>query len=241
MSSPIRRQARRVAVLCLFWGAVASPSLADQPLTYDRVSFAVTSERQVQTDEVAAVLAAQRQGAKAAELAREVNGLVTWGLKQAKAVPKVQVQTLAYETVPVYLKGSLSGWRVTQSIRLRARDAAVISELIGRLQERLLLQSVDYVVSDDRRKAAEADLIGRTLDAFKARARLIAERMGQPHYRMVEMHVNTGGQPPTPLFRSAPVGRAAAAEASTPVPPSIGAGMQTLRVGISGVIELQAQ
>jgi predicted secreted protein len=241
MSSPIRRQARRVAVLCLFWGAVASPSLADQPLTYDRVSFAVTSERQVQTDEVAAVLAAQRQGAKAAELAREVNGLVTWGLKQAKEVPKVQVQTLAYETVPVYLKGSLSGWRVTQSIRLRARDAAVISELIGRLQERLLLQSVDYVVSDDRRKAAEADLIGRTLDAFKARARLIAERMGQPHYRMVEMHVNTGGQPPTPLFRSAPVGRAAAAEASTPVPPSIGAGMQTLRVGISGVIELQAQ
>jgi len=241
MLLPIRRKALSIAGLWLLWGGFASQTLADQPLTYDRVSFGVTSERQVQAGEVVAVLAAQRQGAKAADLAREVNGLVTWGLKQAKAVPKVQVQTLAYETVPVYLKGSLSGWRVTQNIRLRAKDAARLSELIGRLQERLLLQSVDYVVSDDRRRAAEADLIGSTLAAFKARAHLIAEHMGQPHYRMVEMHVNTGGQPPTPLFRSAPVGLAAPSEASAPVPPSIGAGMQTLRVGISGVIELQAQ
>jgi predicted secreted protein len=110
MPPAVRRQALRVAVLCLLWGALASPSLADQPLTYDRVSFAVTSERQVQADEVVAVLAAQRQGAKAADLAREVNGLLTWGLEQAKMAPKVQVQTLAYETVPVYRKGRLSGW-----------------------------------------------------------------------------------------------------------------------------------
>lgn len=241
MPLPAPLQVLRIAVLCLLLGAVTSPSLADQPLTYDRVSLAVAAERQVQADEVVAVLAAQRQGAKAADLAREVNGLVTWGLEQAKAVTQVQVQTLAYETVPVYLKGSLSGWRITQSIRLRAKDAAVLSGLIGRLQERLLLRSVDYVVSDERRKAAEADLIGRTLDAFKARARLIAKRMGQPDYRMVEMQVNAGGQPPTPLFRSARVGPAAAADASAPAPPSLGAGMQTLRVGISGVIELQAQ
>jgi predicted secreted protein len=240
MALPSRRQVLWIVGFCLLWGGVARASLADQPLTYDRVSFAVASERQVQADEVIAVLAAQRQGAKAAELAREVNGLVTWGLKEAKAVPQVQVQTLAYETVPVYTKGSLSGWRVTQSIRLRAKDAAALSELIGRLQEKLLLQSVDYQVSDDHRKTVEADLIGASLDAFKARARLIAERLGQPHYRMVDMQVDTGGQAPVPLYRSARVGLAAA-DAGAPVPPSIGAGMQTLHVRVSGVIELQAE
>jgi predicted secreted protein len=240
MSSPSRSALFPViAGLAVLLGTSGPVCAAEAP-TYDRISFSVSSEEQVPADQVVAVLAAQRQGAKAADLAGEVNGLVAWGLKEAESVPAVHAETLAYETTPVYQRGNVSGWRVRQSIRLKATDATALSELIGRLQERLLLQSVDYSVSEDRRKSVEAGLIVGSLDAFKDRARLIAERMGQPRYRVVEVHVDTGGQPPVPLFRAA----AAAFEessAGSPMPPSIGAGMQTLRVQVSGVIELQAQ
>ncbi|MGA7979162.1 MAG: SIMPL domain-containing protein [Chromatiaceae bacterium] len=240
MLSPLRIKAFLFIYALVVLIAGTGASRAAEAPTYDRIRFSVSTEQQIQADQVVAVLAAQRQGAKAAELAREVNGLITWGLDQAKSVPEVQAQTLAYETTPVYAKGSLSGWRVAQSIKLEATDATALSELVGRLQDRLLLQSVDYALSADRRKTVEAELIRSSLDAFKDRARLIAERMGQPHYRIVEAQVDTDGHTPPPLYRSAPVALAAA-EAGAPVPPSIGAGMQMLRVRVSGVIELQPQ
>jgi predicted secreted protein len=217
-----------------------APGLGAEPLTYDRVSFPVSAEREVPADQVMAVLAAQRQGPKAAELAKEVNATVAWGLDQAKEVPAVQAQTLAYATTPVYSNGSLNGWRITQSIKLQSKDAAATSELIGRLQARMLLQSVDYGLSEEKKQAVEADLIAGALADFKDRAKLIGERLGQPHYRLVEMRIDTEGANPPPVFRSAAVGLAAA-EAASPPPPSIGAGVQLLRVRLSAVIELQAQ
>jgi predicted secreted protein len=217
-----------------------APGLGAERLTYDRVSFPVSAEREVPADQVVAVLAAQRQGPKAAELAKAVNEIVAWGLDQAKEVPTVHAQTLAYATTPVYLKGSLNGWRITQSIKLQSKDAAALSELIGRLQARMLLQTVDYSLSEEKKKAVEADLIGSALADFKDRAKLIGERLGQPQYRLVEMRIDTEGASPPPVFRSAAVGLAAAEAASPPLP-SIGAGVQLLRVRASAVIELQAQ
>ena len=210
-------------------------SVHSDSLTYDRISLSVSVETEVETDLLVAVLAAQREGTDAAQLAGEVNSLVDWALNQAKAEAQVESETLGYTTNPVYSKGNLTGWRVRQSIRLRSRDSAALSGLVGRLQERLLLQSIGYEVSDGRRKDAEDTLIQEGIVAFKARAQLIADQMGQRRHRLVEMRVETQEDHPAPVFRAMAMADAA------PTPPRIEAGKQTARVQISGVIELQVE
>jgi predicted secreted protein len=221
--------------LLLSGAALASES---DPMTYDRISFAVSVQQEVEADELTALLAAQREGSDAAALAGEVNSLVDWALKQAQAEAEVSSETLGYASNPVYSKGTLTGWRVSQSIRLRSTNSAALSDLVGRLQQRLLLQSIGYEISDARRKEAETELIKSGIEAFKTRAQLIADQMGERPHRLVEMRVDTEGGHPIPIFRSAPA--MVAAEAA-PAPPRIEAGTQTIRVSISGVIELQVQ
>ena len=224
--------------LLLFTVAAAGDSA---PLTYDRISLSVSVEEKVEADLLVAKLAAQREGTDAAELAAEVNGIVAWGLDEAKSESQVEPETLGYTTSPLYTEGTLSGWRVRQEIRLRSSAGAVLGDLVGRLQERLLLQSIGYEISDVRRKEAQQTLIRSGIDAFKARARLIAEQMNQPRHRLVEMNVETDGDRPAPIFRGMAAASPMTEAGGAPPAPRILAGKQTIRVHISGVIELQVQ
>lgn len=223
-----------ILLLVSFATGAGDPS----PLTYDRISLSASAQQEVEADLLVAVLVAQRDGTDAAQLAGEVNALVDSAMSQAQGEAQIESETLGYTTDPVYTKGTLTGWRVRQSIRLRSRDAASLSGLVGRLQERLLLQSIGYEVSDERRKETEDALIRAGVDAFKARAELIAEQMGQRKHRLVEMRVETGGDRPAPVYRAMAAMPAADAAAAAP---RIEAGKQTIRVQVSGVIELQVQ
>jgi predicted secreted protein len=227
-------------VLSLFFSAFAVAG-EGAPLTYDRISLSVSVQEQVQADRLVAVLAAQREGKDAAKLAVEVNALVDWALAQAQGEAQIESETLGYTTDPLYTKSTLSGWRVRQEIRLRTREGAVLSAVVGRLQERLLLQSIGYQVSDERREEAQEALIRSGIDAFKGRARLIAEQMGQPRYRLVEMQVETDGDRPAPIFRGMAAAAAMSEAGGAAVAPRIEAGKQTIRVHITGTIELQVQ
>lgn len=223
-------------MLSLMAAAVSGNS---DSLTYDRISLSVSAEHEVDADLLVAVLVAQREGADAAQLAGEVNSLVDWALNQAKGETQVESETLGYTTNPVYSKGNLTGWRVRQSIRLRSQDTgAALSALVGRLQERLLLESIGYEVSDGRRKEAEDTLIRAGIDAFKARAQLIADQMGQRKHRLVEMQVETQQDHPTPVYRA--MSAMPAADVG-PMAPRIEPGKRDVRVSIAGVIELLVQ
>jgi predicted secreted protein len=224
-----------VIVLSLSFAADADNS---NPLTYDRISLSASAQKDVEADLLVAVLAAQRDGTDAAQLAGEVNTLVDWALSQAQGEAQVESETLGYTTNPVYTKGTLTGWRVRQNFRLRSRDAAALSGLVGRLQEKLLLQSIGYEISDGRRMETENGLIRAGIDAFKARAQLIAAQMGERRHRLVDMRVETRGDRPAPVYRA--MAAMSAADAA-PAAPRIEAGKQTIRVDVSGVIELQVQ
>jgi predicted secreted protein len=231
-----------VAVLLLLALHSTAASAGDpDPLTYDRISLSVSVREQVEADRLVAILVGQREGTDAAKLATEVNSLVSWALQTAKAEPRIEVETLDYTTNPLYTQGNLSGWRVRQQIRLRSRDSAALGELVGRLQERLLLQSIGYQVSDERRKEAQDALIRAGIDAFKARAQLIAGQMGQPRHRLVEMRIETAGDRPPPIVRGMAVSSAMAEADESPIAPRIEPGKQDIKVDINGVIELQVQ
>jgi predicted secreted protein len=217
--------------------AGAAVAAEEKPLTYDRVSLSAAAESEVPNDLLTAVLFAQREGSEASRLAQEVNRAIDWGVEEAKKVPQVKVRTLEYRTHPVYNKQTLSGWRVRQSIRLESADASLLSELVGRLQKRLSVDSIAYKLSPERRRQAENELIERALAAFTGRAKLIAKQLGRPEYRLVKVDVNTGSTVSRPIYRTS----AMAMRVDAAPPPAIEPGTQTVQVQVNGTIELRVQ
>jgi predicted secreted protein len=227
---------RCLPVLALAASLAALPALAHEPEPrFNRVTFSVTATEDVANDTLVAVLAVQRDGSSARHLASEVNETMGWALAKSREAPGIEVQTLDYQTIPVYQKSTLTGWRVSQSLRLESKDRAALGDLIGVLQERLNLQHVGYEVSRKLREAVEERLIGEAIAAFQARAKRVAADLQRRTWRLVQMDVSAGGGPaPILRQRAMPMAMAEAAAA----PPAIEAGTQTITVGVSGEVEL---
>ena len=225
---------KSTALTLLLSLAVCGAAAAEQPApTYDRVSLSASADQEVNNDTLVAVMYAQREGTDATRLASDVNRLIAAAVEQAKQLPQVQVQTLEYNTSPVYRKQTLEGWRVRQSIRLESRDAAVLSQLIGDLQTNLGVSSISYTISPELRRTVEDKLIAEAIAGFNARAAMIGKEMQRSGYRLVSMDIKSSGYQPGPV----PI-RAMAMEAKTAAP-TLEAGSRRVEVRIDGTIELQ--
>jgi predicted secreted protein len=223
-------------ILLLVLALAALPALAHEPeLRYNRASFSVSATEDVANDTLVAVLTVQRDGSSARQLATEVNQVMAWALAKAKEAPSIKAQTLDYQTSPIYQKNVVTGWRVSQSLRLEGRETAAVSDLVGALQERLNLQQVGYEVSRERRKEVEDRLIGEAIAAFQARAKRVAADLQRRTFRLVQMDVSSGPAP-MPVYRQRAMPMAMAEVAAAP--PAIEAGTQTITIGVTGEIEL---
>jgi predicted secreted protein len=220
-----------VVLLIIF----ASFARAEDKTHYNRVQFTAQAGVDVANDMLVARLTAQRKGKKLSQLADEVNQVVTRAIQQSKKVAGVEVQTLGYDTSPIYEKRHQTGWRVSQSIQLRSHDASVLGKLIGVLQESMLLSDMGYQVSPGLRNKTEKTLIGKAIAEFRQRAEMITRKLGHKRYRLVKMQLATGGISATPIR----VQRYQALDAARVAPPTIQAGKQRLTVTASGVIEVE--
>jgi predicted secreted protein len=181
-----------------------------------------------------AVLSLTAEDDSAARLADQINRSMDTALKTAKARAKVEVRSGSYRTYPVYNKEKIQRWRATQELLLDSSDFAELGGLIGQLQERLQVTSMNFSVSPARRAAVEDELIAQALDAFKQRAELVRKQLAAKAYRIVDVSINAGGAQPVPMMM-----RATAMEAASVAPPALEAGTSILTVSVSGVIELQ--
>jgi predicted secreted protein len=181
-----------------------------------------------------AAMFAQAENDDAGAAAVEVNRAVAWALEIIEGYPVVQVQTTSYYTSPIYRNNAVRAWRVNQAIRLTSTDSSVLGELVGRLQERLQMQSVSYEVSEASRRAHIDRLTDTALGHFTDRARRITETLGRGGYRLVQLSIQDNQHSPVPIAR----GLAMAAEAMPSAPARFEAGTQTVAVTVSGEIEL---
>ncbi len=205
----------------------------DRPLTYDRINLSVSAGQEVDNDTLVSVLYAQEEGNDPSLLSQKVNQVVASAVDKAKRSPAIKVQTLDYNTSPIYRNKVLSGWRVRQSIRLESGNAAELSQLIGDLQQQLGVSSISYAISPERKQESETKLITQAIAAFRKRAQMITQEMGRSGYRLVNMNVNTSGIAPRPRPMRAMAMQADAA------PPTLEAGSRRVEVNINGTIELK--
>jgi predicted secreted protein len=215
----------------------ASAASAAEDVPDRRVGFSVERSREVANDWVTAVLSVTHEDPSPAEVAARINRDMTWALGLAKARSAVRSRTGGYSTQPVYdpKRGSVRGWRGMQEIVLESSDPAAVTALVGELQERLQVQSLATSVSPERRRKVEDELVAEALQAFQARADLVRRSFGAAGYRLVEVHVGTGGGGPPPIR---PMMRAMAAEAEM-APPAIEAGTSEISASANGTIELK--
>jgi len=215
--------------------AMTGPVIAaEEAPRYNQIHFQVERSRPVDNDRMHAVLSLTAEDDNAARLADQINRTMDGALKTAKTKTKIEVRTGGYRTHPVYDKDKIRRWRATQELILEGSDFAELGGLIGQLQERLQVASINFSVSPARRAAVEDELIAQALDAFKQRAELVRKQLAAKGYRIVDVSINTGGGQPVPIMM-----RAAAMEAASVAPPAVEAGTSTLTVSVSGVIELQ--
>ncbi len=126
-----------------------------------------------------------------------------------------------------------TGWRGQQSLELESKDTESLARLAGELQEQLQIKSMNFSVSNEKRRAVENRLIGAALDAFKERARIVGDNLQANSYRIVDINIGTSGQAPPVIYKAR---MAMAMEASDAV--SVEGGESDIRVTVNGSIEL---
>jgi predicted secreted protein len=217
----------------------ASPArAADDPQPMRRIDFSVQSTRQVANDWARAVVGVSEEDEDAARLADRVNQAMAWANERARAKPGIIVKSGGYSTLPIHdpRKGERRFWRASQDLLLESADARALSELLGELQSRVQLRSIEFTVSTAQRRKVEDELIDEALAAFLARAERVRERLGGRGYEIVQISIGTsGGAPPVPVMRHA----AMEMDAARVAPPALEPGTTELVVHVSGSIELR--
>ena len=220
-----------VLALAIAGAAAAESSPADPK---NRASFSVERSREVANDWVTAVVGTTDEDSDAARLADRVNQTMNWGLGVAKQARGVSVKSAGYTTHPVHDKnGKIARWSASQDLILESSDVDAVSELVGKLQSKLLLRSISFSVSPESRRKAEDALIGDVLTAFAERAKRVSAGLGARDYELVSLSLQTPGGGPVPMYARAEMMMDKAAA------PSFESGQSTLSVRVDATIEIE--
>lgn len=221
--------------LCLILAASLLQA-EEQKQHYDRIELHSTASAEVENDTLIAILYAQKEGDEPGQLSNSVNQLISQAVKEAKGREGIKVQTLGYQTSPIYQQKRVTGWRVRQSIKLQSTHSDRLSELLKKLQSSLALDSLNYTISPAQREKVEESLTLQAIDSFRKRADLVTKQFGRKQYRLVEMRIESPDRSAQPFSRRT---RMMAMGGGAEAAPTIEAGSQTVRIDITGTIELQ--
>lgn len=207
----------------------------DDETHYDRIHLSASASAQLENDTMVVTVYAEEEGSVAAELSNMVNKRIRWGLDLVKVHPEIKHQTNAYSSNPVYSNKKIKGWRVRQSLRLESKDMALMSDVLGKLQADLALQSMEFTISPASKNLQDEKLIDDALEAFADRAQRVVKKLGRKNYKIVDINITTsgisGGRPQYQM-------RAMAMD-SLESAPAVSAGEQTIIVTVNGNIELE--
>ncbi len=208
-----------------------------EPTGYDQLSFQTEVKEEVQNDEVRASMYKKAQASTSKALATTLNTSINNAMKIAKRYPSVTVSTGQQRTYPRYDKNDkIIGWTGQASIDLKSTDFAATSQLIADLQETLVMDNLNFGVSDSKKDALEQKLMTEASRSFQQQAKNLTRAWNARGYRVVTVNLNTGNNYPRPMYGSMNM-KAEAADASVPSQ-SFESGNSTISVTANGTIEL---
>ena len=137
----------------LFLGLTLPAIGHSEVLNYNLYSLQAAVSRSVENDLMVVSLVATHQAATAAEAGNLVNTDMEWVLAEVEREQAVTARTERYTTSPQYRNQTIVGWTVSQSLHLETDDFEQLTDLVGVLQERVNVQSMQFSVKPETRKA----------------------------------------------------------------------------------------
>jgi predicted secreted protein len=203
-----------------------------------QLSLSANAQREVPNDEISATLYVQQSNSQAAVLADRLNKITASSLAQGKTYKEVQLSSGSYNTWPSYDKnGKINGWQGRSEIQLKSRNFSQAAELIAKLQQTMLLQGVQFGVSDLARREAEHGMIPEAIASLKSQAEIAAKALGKSVVNIQQLDIgqqNHGFRPPVMMMKAAMAG----AEANV-AQPDLQPGQSQLQLQVSGKVELK--
>ena len=208
-----------------------------EPTGYDQLTFQTEVKEEVQNDEVRATMYKKAQASDAKTLATTLNTSINNAMKIAKRYPSVTVSTGQQRTYPRYDKNDkIIGWTGQASIDLKSTDFVATSQLIADLQQTLVMENLNFGVSDAKKDALEQKLMTDASRAFQQQAKNLTRAWDARGYRVVTVNLNTNNNNyPRPMYSM----RAESAAMDSAVPSqNFESGNSTISVTANGTIEL---
>lgn len=221
----------------LLLATVMMGSAHAEPTGYDQITFQTEVKEEIDNDEVRASLYKKAQATDAKTLATTLNTSINKALAIAKRYPTVTVSTGQQSTYPRYDKNDkIIGWTGQANIDLKSTDFTATSQLIADLQETLVMNNLNFGVSEIKKDALEQKLMTEASRAFQQQAKNLTRAWDARGYRVVNVNLNTGNNYPRPMYSSMEM-RATSADASVPSQ-NFESGNSTISVTANGTIEL---
>ncbi len=211
------------------------PLFAAETNTYNRVSYQVTEQKEVNNDEIMVTMAVERDNPDATKLSDEINRAIKAANDTIHNYPNVKSSTSDYSIRPVYSRDKhLDHWHGVSSIVLVSQNFKDMAVLVQQLQKTLIIKSTRYSVSPERKDKIQTDMLEGALKKFNTQAKLISKNMGFKKYRLVNLNINNSGKPPRPIYAASRLSATSADVAA----PTFESGTTMIKVNISGMIEM---
>jgi len=171
-----------------------TPALAHDSKPEGLVSLQASASIELETDTMLATIAVEAENYDPALLATSINKKMAWALETAKPFKHVKVKGGQYSSHQIYNKHVFKAWRGSQRITLESTNSAELGQLIGLLQQQLLVKSIRYQVSKEKVNSVKKDLLTQAINNFKQQATLISQQFNKSSYRIHAINISSNNQ-----------------------------------------------
>ena len=221
-----------IFISCLFISTL-SQAHDNDPL-FNQVNLQAQAERDIPNDQLTVIMAVEEEGKEAEKIANKINKDMAWALENVKKHKGIDARSLSYNTYPVYDKRIVIAWRASQQLELKSDQIPELTGAIGELQQRLQVKSMSFSTKRETRERYENELIEEAMLAFNKRVEIIKKHMDGKNVRIVNIHINTSGGHPRPVYAES---RMMAMDTMTKSAPAVEAGTSKVTVTVSGSVQ----
>jgi len=205
----------------------------EQETLFNKVNIQARAEREIPNDQMIVLLATEHENVDTAKLANQINKDMQWALELVKSHTFIKSQTKSYQTYPTYKKQIIIGWRASQQLELKSENIEGLSEIVGKLQNKLQVKQMSFTPTRTTRVLYENELIEEALKAFKNRVAIVKKHMDNKDFRIINININTGGYQP-PVIRAQQTMMKSMEMTSAP---AVKAGVSKITVSITGSVQ----
>ncbi|ORU94661.1 MAG: hypothetical protein A6F70_09595 [Cycloclasticus sp. symbiont of Bathymodiolus heckerae] len=223
-------------ILLFTLGFLVPAAFAHETPSTGIVNLQASANVEVETDTMHATISVEAENYDPAILAKKINEKMGWALRKAKPFKSVKVKGGQYTSHQLYNKRIFRAWRGTQTITLESKNSAQLGKLIGLLQEKLLIKSIRYQVSKEKRDAVNKELIKQAIKNFKDQALVVTKGFGRTQYIINQVNINANNHF-RPVYAKSHMMRGDAMMAES-APANLQQSSSNIQVNINGSIRL---